>query len=146
MEGLGGSCSYARTVFHHISLLPVSTRGHSILIPPYSRLLKSMQCQVMLTASMSPRLHQSIVDCIIWMRNPRSGRKSLRSDFLKKKKSSTRWLSLYVTVFVQVLDIINVQSQEAKMFGFELSLKLKAQAEPAELKMKGNGACSIFFW
>lgn len=49
-------------------------------------------------------------------------------------------------VFVYILDIINVQSEEAKMFGFELSLKLKAQAEPAELKMKGNRACNIFFW
>lgn len=50
-------------------------------------ILMPVQCQVMLTASMSPRQHQSVVDCITWMRSPRSRRKSLRSDFLKKNKT-----------------------------------------------------------
>lgn len=51
---------------------------------------------------------------------------------------------LSVTVVCVGSEIINVQSQEAKTPGTELSLKRKAQTEPAGLKMKGNGVCNIF--
>lgn len=52
---------------------------------------------------------------------------------------------MYVVVVCIGQDIINVQSQEEKMPGIELSFKLKAQTEPAVLKIKGNGVCNDFF-
>lgn len=52
---------------------------------------------------------------------------------------------MYVVVVCIGQDIINVQSQEAKMPGIELSFKLKAQTEPAVLKIKVNGVCNDFF-